>query len=323
MLHEKAASALHSIAPNERATWVRMAMALKSEFGDDAFDAWNSWSKSAESYCRKSALAVWRSIGSAGHVRIGTLYREAAANGWRYAEDHRVQPITRVKGERLLQWGAEAAPHSQTQPEGDVACDVRKTRAARAAAASATKYLAQCQPKTHPYLVSKGLPNSIGLVRGLTLIVPMYDFLTSELVGTQRIDWLADEQRWAKQMAWGMRVKGAALRLGNQRAQETFFCEGLATGLSIELALRRLRLNASVVVCFNDWNLAHVASLEKGRAFVFADNDVSLAGESAAKKTGLAYCMSDVVGEDANDLLQRAGVVELCRLIIDVRRRSG
>lgn len=308
MTHEKALSALQVIAPDERSTWVRVAMALKSEFGESAFDAWNSWSQGASSYSRKSALAVWRSIGIAGRIKIGSLYREAAANGWRYSEDHLAAPIAR----------AESAAR-----ENDGMEEAHKSRAARSAAAAATRYLTQCQPKTHPYLVSKGLPNVIGLVCGPALIVPMYDFLTGELVGSQRIDWLTDERRWAKQMAWGMRLKGASLRLGNQRAQETFFCEGLATGLSIELALRRLRLNASVVVCFNDWNLAYVSSLERGRAFVFADNDVSLAGEIAAKKTGLAYCMSDVVGEDANDLLQRAGVVELCRLIIDVRRRSG
>jgi putative DNA primase/helicase len=124
-------------------------------------------------------------------------------------------------------------------------------------------------------------------------------------------------------MAFGMRARGAVLRLGSKAAQEAFLCEGYATGLSIELALRRLRLNASVIVCFSDSNMAYVAPLVKGRAFVFADNDVSLAGERAATKTGLPYCMSDVVGEDANDLHQRAGMVSLCKLIIDVRRRAG
>lgn len=122
-------------------------------------------------------------------------------------------------------------------------------------------------------------------------------------------------------MAFGMRAKGSILRLGNQRAKETFLCEGYATGLSIELALRRLRLNASVLVCFSDSNMAHVATKVTGSAFVVADNDVSLAGETAAKKTGLPYCVSDVLGEDANDLHQRAGMVALCKLIIDVRRR--
>lgn len=307
MSYEKAASALNAIAPVERATWVRAAMALKSEFGEDAFDLWNDWSKGASSYCRNAALAVWRSIGSAGQIRIGTLYREAAANGWRYAE-----------------FGAEPLiPKPGGVPREEIATEeARRERGFASAVSITTRHLAQCQPSTHPYLVAKGLPNAIALVRGPTLVAPMYDFLNGELVGSQRIDWRADEQRWHKEFQWGSRLKGAVLRLGNQRAQETFFVEGLSTGLSVEMALRRLRLNASVAVCFTASNLAYVGSLAKGRAFVFADNDETFTGEGAAKDTGLPYCLSDVVGEDANDLHQRAGIVELCRLIIDVRMRG-
>jgi putative DNA primase/helicase len=117
-----------------------------------------------------------------------------------------------------------------------------------------------------------------------------------------------------------MRAKGAVLRLGNQRAKETFLCEGYATGLSIELALRRLRLNASVLVCFSDSNMAHVATMIVGPAFVVADNDASQAGEKAARKTCFPWAMSERVGEDANDLHQRAGLAELCKLILDLRR---
>ncbi|NML61802.1 hypothetical protein HHL21_12065 [Massilia sp. RP-1-19] len=307
MSHAKAASALNHIAPVERATWVRAAMALKSEFGEDGFDLWNDWSKGAASYSRNAALAVWRSIGSAGQIRIGTLYREAAANGWRYAE-----------------FGAEPLiPKPGGIPPEDLTEEARKKRAFTSAVAMTTRHLAQCKPSTHPYLVFKGLPNAIALVRGPTLIAPMYDFLNGELVGSQRIDWCADQQRWRKEMQWGARAKGGVLWLGNQRAQETFFCEGLATGFSVEMALRRLRLNASVAVCFSAYNLSYVGTLAKGRAFVFADNDETLTGEAAAKDTGLPYCMSDAIGEDANDLHQRAGIVELCRLIIDLRRRSG
>jgi putative DNA primase/helicase len=149
----------------------------------------------------------------------------------------------------------------------------------------------------------------------------MRNLETNALQGLQSIVWLPEERRWEKKMATGMRAKGAVLRLGNARAKETFLCEGYATGLSIEIALRRLRLNASVLICFSDSNMAHVATLLQGPAFVVADNDVSLAGERAAIKTGFPWAMSDVVGEDANDLHQRAGLTALCKLILDLRRR--
>jgi putative DNA primase/helicase len=315
MTTAKANGALSFVPPHDRETWVRMGMAIKSEFAEDGFDMWDSWSQGAESYNEKSAKAVWRSIGAAGKVGIGTLFHEAAANGWRDNGEHR-GPLTEL--EEAEKRRARAARDAAT-----IAEDARKHRAYRAAAEAAQKVIEQSELKTHYYLNSKGLPDVVALVSDQTLIVPMRNLETNQVQGMQTIDWLPGERRWEKKMAFGMRAKGAVLRLGNQRAKETFLVEGYATGLSIELALRRLRLNASVLVSFSASNLAYVATMIKGQAFVFADNDVSLAGETAAKKTSLPFCMSDVVGEDANDLHQRAGMVALCKMIIDVRRRAA
>lgn len=315
MTFAKTERALSFISSDDRDTWVRMAMAVKSEFGEDGFSLWDSWSQGAESYNAKSAKAVWRSINAAGKMGIGSLFHEAAANGWRDNGEHR-GPLT--EQEQVEKRRARAARDAAT-----VAEENRKHRGYRSAAAAAQKVIEQCELKTHFYLNSKGLPDAVALVNDSTLIVPMRNLETNEIQGMQTIDWLPDERRWEKKMAHGMRAKGAVLRLGNQRAKETFLCEGYATGLSIELALRRLRLQASVLICFSDSNMAHVATMITGRAFVCADNDVSLAGEKAAKRTGLPWCMSDVVGEDANDLAHRAGLAALCKLIIDVRMRGS
>jgi putative DNA primase/helicase len=315
MTMQKAISALSFIPPHDRELWVKMGMAIKAEFGEDGFDAWDSWSQDAESYRELSARSVWRSIGAAGKIGIGTLFHEAAANGWRDDGAHR-GPLTAQEEEdkRNARAARDAATHAEEK---------RKQNGYRAAAVAAQRVVDQCKSSTHYYLNSKGLPDAVGLVHGDTLIVPMRNFDTNHLQGVQAIDWAPGERRWEKKMAPRMRARGAVLRLGSKGAQEAFLCEGYATGLSIELAIRRLRLNAAVIVCFSDSNMVYVAPMVKGRAFVFADNDVSLAGERAAKKTGLTYCMSDVIGEDANDLHHRAGLVSLCKLIIDVRRRAG
>ena len=315
MSTHKAAGALSFVPPHDRDLWVRMGMAIKSEFAEDGFDTWDTWSQGAESYSEKSAKAVWRSIGAAGKVGIGTLFREAAANGWR---DDGAQRGPLTEQEQAEKRRARAARDAAT-----IAEEARKHRAYRAAADAAQKVIELCELKTHYYLNSKGLPDVVALVNDSTLIVPMRNLETNQLQGLQSIDWLPEERRWEKKMAFGMRAKGAVLRLGNQRAKETFLCEGYATGLSVELALRRLRLNASVLVCFSDSNMAHVATLVTGAAFVIADNDVSMAGEKAAIRSGLPWCMGDVVGEDANDLHQRAGLMALCKLIINVRMRSN
>lgn len=189
------------------------------------------------------------------------------------------------------------------------------------AAAAAETLLRACKPLQHNYLRSKQLPDALGLVsEDLELLVPMRSLDTNKLVGAQVIKWLMDERQWQKKMLPGMRAKGAVLRLGQRHKAETWLCEGYATGLSIDAAIQRLRLDASVLICFSDRNMVHVAPMVKGRKFVFADNDVSGAGERAAKDTGLPYCMSPCLGEDANDLHAREGIMALCKLMLETRR---
>lgn len=315
MTMQKAISALSFVPPHDRDTWVKMAMALKSEFGDDGLDAWDDWSQGAESYNANAAKSVWRSISAAGKLGIGSLFREAAANGWRDSGEHR-GPLT--EQEEADRRKARAARDAAT-----IAEEARKHQAYCAAAKAAQKIIEVCELKTHYYLNSKGLPDVVALVNDATLIVPMRNLATNELQGLQSINWLPESRQWEKKMQHGMRAKGAVLRLGNQRAKETFLCEGYATGLSIEMALKRLRLNASVLVCFSDSNMAYVASLITGAAFVIADNDKSQAGEKASIKTGLPWTMSDHIGFDANDHHQEYGLASLCKLIIDLRMKGG
>lgn len=148
------------------------------------------------------------------------------------------------------------------------------------------------------------------------MFVPMYS-LAGAIVGAQVIRWVDGAHE--KKMLPGTRAKGAVFRLGNAKAPTTWLCEGFATGLSIKLALDQMRFPDAVLVCFSDSNMVHVASQVRGRRFVFADNDKSGAGERAAKATGLPYCMSPNVGEDANDLHQSAGLFAVGGLMQRVR----
>lgn len=203
------------------------------------------------------------------------------------------------------------------------AAEVRQQHGWQNAAIAAKELVASCHPKEHNYLHAKGLPQVMGLVDpDGVLIVPMRHAITNELQGAQRIEWLPDERRYEKKMLPGMRAKGAVFRIGPNRAQETFLCEGYATGLSIELAARQMRLSASVLVCFSDGNMINVAPLVKGRAFCFADHDKSGAGQRAAEKTGLPYCMSETEGYDANDEHKKHGLMAVCQLLMKVRRMT-
>jgi putative DNA primase/helicase len=74
--------ALKFIDPHDRDTWVKMGMAIKSELGDSGFEIWERWSQKADSFNRRDAKDVWKSISQSGRVTIGSLFHDAKSNGW-------------------------------------------------------------------------------------------------------------------------------------------------------------------------------------------------------------------------------------------------
>lgn len=222
-----------------------------------------------------------------------------------------------------IQWFGEKSEWSETEKrvwaEQRRISERAKEIQRKEAAARAAELIRTARTDTHPYLKYKSHPEAKALVlpEG-ELIIPMRDFTDNALLGAQIIKLVDNE--WEKKMIFGMRAKGAVFRIGPKQATETFLVEGYATGLSVDTALRLSRLNASVLVCFSAANLLHVSQHTSGRRFVFADNDVSKTGERAAIETGLPYCMSDEIGEDANDLHARCGVMAVTKKIMEVRR---
>lgn len=309
----KIREAISFIPPDlPRPDWVRIGMAVKSELGDEGFDLWNEWSRGAESYKAASAKATWRSIKASGGIGIGTLFHEAGASGWRDNDQHQ-EPSTQE---------IEARRRAKAEREATAIAEQRRIAAGhKRAATRAAELIRACKPAPHNYLRSKQLPEALGLVNADNeLLVPMRDIETNELVGAQIIRWLMESREWEKKMLPGMRAKSAVLRLGPLLSREHWLVEGYATGLSVEAALRRLSVKATVLVCFSAHNLTYIATKVSGRRFVFADHDSSGAGQRAAIDTGLPFCMSPVTGEDANDMHARAGLMALSKLIMEVRR---
>ena len=159
------------------------------------------------------------------------------------------------------------------------------------------------------------------------LLVPMWGHKSGEVQSLQTIT--ADGE---KKFLPGGRAGGAVFRIG--RGGRRWWCEGLATGLSIQAALKTLYRKDEVVVCFSASNLAKVAT----SGMVVADHDswscskchlrwygdwpweetelcpecgygesTPPAGEKAARDTGLLYWMPLDAGTDANDYAQRMG----------------
>lgn len=75
---------LSFISPDDRNTWVEVAMGVKAEFGEAAFPDWDSWSQGSDSYKAADAKAVWRSC-KGGKIGIGTVIHYAKQGGWKPA----------------------------------------------------------------------------------------------------------------------------------------------------------------------------------------------------------------------------------------------
>lgn len=176
------------------------------------------------------------------------------------------------------------------------------------AAMRASLIINRCVIGCHDYFRKKGFPKEKGLIwchdQTEHLVIPMRDE-KRELVGMQTID--ADGQ---KKFLYGQKTRGANFVIGN--GPTNVLCEGFATGLSVREAMRHLKQNWTIYICFSAHNLLAVAErLRPG--LVVADNDASGTGEKMARQTGWKYWMSEKVGEDFNDAHQREGIFTASR----------
>lgn len=240
----------------------------------------------------------------------GWVFNWAAEARVQWFHDEKARPWTEAE---KAAWRAKRQAAQATQEQNY-----------RRAATRAAEQLRSATPSEHSYLHRKGFPEAQGFVAADgALLIPMRNLITNNVQGVQVIRWDEEARSFIKKMSPGMRAKGAVFRMGDKTAPETILCEGYATGLSIVAALRSVGLRASVLVCFSAHNLEFIAPQIKGRAFVFADNDASGTGEKSARATSLPYCMSPVMGEDANDLHARAGLFAVCQLLMNVRREAS
>lgn len=75
-------AALAVIPADDYGTWVDMAFALKSGFGDAGFEIWDEWSRTAASYSERAARTTWRSTKQTGGKTLASLFWLARQHGF-------------------------------------------------------------------------------------------------------------------------------------------------------------------------------------------------------------------------------------------------
>lgn len=250
--------------------------------------------------------------------RVPTTAHPQRKNGW-----YRAGPL----GGRCQAFDMDPYAHTW-RPEGgedsvspeDVArwkalAAIERDKAAKAREKAARNAQALIDEATllygFPYLVRKGFPQHVALIHKprKLLLVPMRDAAHyKNVLSVQMID-----KEGNKKFLPGGQARNACYIMG--AGEDVILCEGYATGLSIQAALKTLYKQARVAICFSAGNIANVATKLEGRKFIMADHDASGTGARAAEGTGLPWEMSPTIGQDANDLHATSGIRALAQLL--------
>ena len=280
-LHQAEAMLQFVDGAEDRETWVAVGMALKSEFGDAAWSAWDQWSQQAGNYSATACRSSWRGFKSkAGGYTIGTLIKLARDGGYKFAAGYR--PTTADLQRRRQDRAARA--QAEQQQRRVLALDAQ---------ARALQTWRQAQPDgVSTYAIRKGIdrPESCRYLaenEGGGLVIPMlrYDLPRDEaLKGVQII-----RDDGSKKFTYGMEKPGTACRLGLPVVGEPLFiCEGYATGMSIRMALER---RFPVFVAWDAYNLPVVVEsvyqlLPACPIVICADDDWKTTNKGVANNVG-------------------------------------
>lgn len=91
---DKIEIALSYISPNLcRDDWVKILMAIKSEFGSAGYDMALQWSRQGDTFDLSAFQATWKSLSDNGKITIATLYRFAIDNGYTSQKNKNISSI--------------------------------------------------------------------------------------------------------------------------------------------------------------------------------------------------------------------------------------
>lgn len=150
--------ALWSIPANcDHDYWVKIGMAIKSEYGDGGFDMFDAWSQQADSYNAASAKSTWKGITPIGGITLGTLFYEAKRHGWSDAGQETEVVI-------LMPEELQARDRERAAREAQDQADKKRLHKDAARKAHALWDAGVPAADDHPYLVRKQI-KSVGYLK--------------------------------------------------------------------------------------------------------------------------------------------------------------
>ncbi|KVE85466.1 DNA replication protein [Burkholderia cepacia] len=264
---DRARAALAVIPADDYETWVDMAFALKQGFGDEGFEIWDAWSRTAANYNERAARTTWRSASASGGKTLATLFWQARQHGFDLKRANYPDRMTAV---------LETSPEVLAQRAREEAQLQARHTAVAHEAASIWQWARPVGPE-HPYLVRKHLDPAYTLreldalelrallgylpvseevpLNGRVLIVPVWNgsIATLELIdehgrksslagGAKRGGYWTTEPIWVPASAPSrvLIAEGMATALAASRATGWFATAALSSG-NLGLVAQRLR----------------------------------------------------------------------------------
>lgn len=265
---------------DDREIWVKIAYAIKSEFGDLAFEAWDEWSQSGASYSASDAKAVWKSVKPNGKVGIASLIAAAKEGGWKPTDSDK----RHVSAEEIAARKAEREARLQAERDQE-----ERDRQSAAEESARMWDAARADDIGHPYAARKQVA-CIGARRLKDMLLIPMRHGPGALVGLQII-----QPDGSRKFKTGTPAAGAYTVLGSPtKTGPIVICEGWATGCSIHMAT-----GWCVVVAFSAGNLEAVAkkiraALPDARLIMAADDDAFTDGNP-----GITYATAAATAVDA------------------------
>jgi putative DNA primase/helicase len=304
---EAITAALGFIPADDRDTWLRVGMGLKSELGEDGFPLFESWSERGISFDDKAVKATWKSIKPGGPVTIATLIGEAKKNGFDPKRYTPPAPLSdadkaRIERERAASQAAAAAATAEKQ--------------AGAASEAEAMWAAARDAGTSGYLEKKHVAGYGVRYGEKHVLVPLVDE-NGKLWNVQRILNNGDKRFLA-----GGRVSGCFHVIGTiATGTWLLLAEGYATAAALHAATGH-----PVAVCFNQSNVRHVAAAMRkmhpgAKLLICADDDQATeaktgknpgvtAAAATAKALAAHWCKPASLpagGTDFNDMAAHVG----------------
>ncbi|GAB2877711.1 DUF927 domain-containing protein [Paraburkholderia jirisanensis] len=316
-------AALSFIPPDiDRDTWVRIAMAIKSELGNHGFEIFDAWSSEGSTYAVETARTTWKSVKSGGGVSIGTLYAIAKQYGYDPGQ-HKAAVVdsSEIERRRAQRKASSAAEASKRRKDAARAADIARDVWKKAAAAR----------DDHPYLARKGLrairtlremdvdvladligytPSSSGqALTGRVLIVPV------QSEGSVSTIEMIDGEGHKTALSHGRKESGYWVAYAPAGSPELILIgEGMATVLSAHMCTAAAAVAA--LTCGNLGKVAEVMRRKYPNSKIVLLADIGKGQEKAiraAQAVGGAFALPDFGTErpadatDFNDLHQLRG----------------